>query len=740
MGILFISHSSRNNDPAIQVRDWLREQGWRDTFLDLDPEHGLAPGQRWQEELKKAGERCSAVIVLVSPEWNASRWCVTEFLLATQLGKRVFPVLIAPTPFAELPVELTAHFQMADMSRPEIEQDGLNRLRIGLRRAGLDPRDFPWPPPDEPNRPPYRGLRTLEEPDAAIFFGRDAQITKGLDALRRLRDGAPERMLVILGASGSGKSSFLRAGLLARLGRDDENFLVLPIVRPGRAALTGATGLAHALGLAVPVGPEAMAARFAALRQPVVERLGRYAEAGQQAYTARPPTLILPIDQGEELFAAEQAEGAAVCAALADALASDGNLLVIVTIRSDSFAALQAEPALAAVPRLPFDLPALPLAAFSEVIEGPGRIARPPIEIEEALTAQLVADLDQADALPLLAFTLERLVADYGADGVLELAEYRDGMGGLDGAIGRAVDATFAAAREDRRLPDDAAAIERLARSAFIPWLLRLEGADQEPKRRVALLKEIPPDARPLVAHFVDQRLLVTDTRTDGDTTVEVTHEAVLRHWRLLGRWIGEEREALAQAEAVIRAAADWRRDATDAERKDGSLLHRGARLTTAERLLQRADLAELIGPDGRAYLAACRVAENERLEGDRRQALRQQRLQRLIAVLSLVALAITAVGSYFVVSGQRSLSRQTSLFLTSVARAEAADGQFDRGMRIALAAAHGTMLEPVLSDATAIVGEIAYHSMLARRAVWPLGHGQLGRVLARRAQHRHRV
>jgi hypothetical protein len=98
MGILFISHSSKNNERALRVRDWLREQGWRDTFLDLDPEYGLAPGQRWQEELKKAGERCSAVIVLVSPEWVASRWCVTEFLLASQLGKRVFPILIAPTP------------------------------------------------------------------------------------------------------------------------------------------------------------------------------------------------------------------------------------------------------------------------------------------------------------------------------------------------------------------------------------------------------------------------------------------------------------------------------------------------------------------------------------------------------------------------------------------------------------------------------------------------------------------
>ena len=313
---------------------------------------------------------------------------------------------------------------------------------------------------------------------------------------------------------------------------------------------------------------EAIAARFAALRAPVVDRLARYAQAGQQDPVVRPPTLILPIDQGEELFAAEQAEGAAACTALVEAMAADTDLLVIVTIRSDSFAALQDETSLSAIPRLPFDLPALPLAAFKEVIEGPGRLAQPPIKVEEALTAQLVSDLDQADALPLLAFTLERLVVDYGADGVIELAEYRDDLGGLDGAIGRAVEAAFAAAREDRRLPDDAAALERLARAAFIPWLLRLEGADQAPKRRVALLRELPADARPLVEHLVDQRLLVSDTRNDGETTVEVSHEAVLRHWRLLGRWIGEEREALAQAEAVIRAAADWRRDATDAEQQ----------------------------------------------------------------------------------------------------------------------------------------------------------------------------
>jgi len=191
-----------------------------------------------------------------------------------------------------------------------------------------------------------------------------------------MRDGAPERMLVVLGASGAGESNFLRAGLLARLQRDEESFLVLPLLRPARAAISGPTGLVHALGLSGPFTAEAIAARFAALRAPVVDRLTRYAQAGRETYTARPPTLILPIDQGEELFAAEQKEAGGAFAALAAAFAADENLLAIVTIRSDSFAALQAERILAAIPRLPLDLPALSPASF-EVVEGPGRLARP---------------------------------------------------------------------------------------------------------------------------------------------------------------------------------------------------------------------------------------------------------------------------------------------------------------------------------------------------------------------------
>jgi len=78
MARLFISHSSLNNDKAIEVRDWLAENGWKDVFLDLDPERGIAAGQRWKEALQKAAWRCEVVLALVSKECLASSWCKSE--------------------------------------------------------------------------------------------------------------------------------------------------------------------------------------------------------------------------------------------------------------------------------------------------------------------------------------------------------------------------------------------------------------------------------------------------------------------------------------------------------------------------------------------------------------------------------------------------------------------------------------------------------------------------------------
>ena len=225
MSKIFISHSSANNAAALAVANWLSEAGWSEYFLDITPSRGLAPGERWQEALTSAADRCEAVLFLISPAWQASRWCLAEFLLAKQLGKTIFGVLVEATPLDALPKEMTAEWQLCDLVTgtarqsfrvsqepivPETEisfaEDGLTRLRIGLQRAGLDPASFPWPPPSDPNRAPYRGLKALEQEDAAIFFGREAAIVHGLDALRGSRERGIERLffIFILGASGAG--------------------------------------------------------------------------------------------------------------------------------------------------------------------------------------------------------------------------------------------------------------------------------------------------------------------------------------------------------------------------------------------------------------------------------------------------------------------------------------------------------------------------------------------------------
>ena len=213
----------------------------------------------------------------------------------------------------------TTAVDIADGGEPVVlDTEGLQRLLNGLRALGIGAEHFPWPPPGDPDRAPYRGWAPLEEADAAVFFGRDAQILRGLDVLRGMRTSGVESLFVILGPSGAGKSSFLRAGLLPRLRRDDRRFLPLPIVRPERAVLTGELGLAHAIHQ---LRTESGLARADAGRDQErlpdpeqVERLRGWLEEARQAARARlldvpaeqpAPTLVLPVDQAEELFNAD---------------------------------------------------------------------------------------------------------------------------------------------------------------------------------------------------------------------------------------------------------------------------------------------------------------------------------------------------------------------------------------------------------------------------------------------------
>ena len=333
--------------------------------------------------------------------------------------------------------------------------------------------------------------------------------------------------------------------------------------------------------------------------------------------TAKPPTLILPIDQGEELFIADGAEeAAAFFNLLRDLLGVDAPALTtVVAIRSDSFEQLQTVPALDGLSQQTYSLPPMPKGAYSQVIRGPAaRLigSERPLMIEDRLIEALLTDIDVGggkDALPLLAFTLERLYHEFGGDGNLKLSEY-ESFGRVRGSIEAAVEQALKAADSNPAIPQDRSARLALLRRGLIPWLAGIDADSGAPRRRVAWLTDIPPEARPLIELLVEQRLLITDVTNDtGETTIEPAHEALLRQWGLLDGWLEEDFEDLSMAEGVKRATRDWEANARDPE----WLAHTGGRLEVAERVMAREDFADLFMSNDLAYLGAARQAEEAR-------------------------------------------------------------------------------------------------------------------------------
>ena len=679
MPSIFLSHSSQDNFEAVALREWLAREGWDDVFLDLDPDRGIAAGERWERALHEQANRCEAVIFLASANWLASGWCLKEYTLARTLNKKLFAVVIDPAKsIAELPPELKGTWQAVQLmggqdgvllkaqlpgSHEEkhivFSRDGLRRLKRGLDKAGLDSKFFAWPPEGDRNRSPYRGLKPLDGVDAGIFFGRDAPIVEAADRLRGLKSAAPPRLLVILGASGAGKSSFLRAGLLPRLARDDLHFLPLPVIRPERAALYGENGFLAALEAALPDRTRAELRAAIQAGAPGVRPLLAEVVAGAAKRThaegepAKPPVVVIAIDQAEELFRPDSAEeGSAFLTLLRDLSTEDQPAIIaIFAIRSDAYDALEHAKPFEGLPQSTLPLLPMPRNAYKDVIEGPARRyveAGAKLGIEPQLTQRLLDDLDKgggSDALPLLAFTLEQLFLEYRRAGILRRTDY-EAFGGLRGAIDAAVARAFARADADPRIPRDRVARGMLLRRGLIPWLAGIDPDTKSPRRNIARRSDVPPEAGPLIDLLIEERLLATDSVAVKDAqtgeesrvvTLEPAHEALLRQWALLDGWLQEDFAVLAALEAVKRAARDW--DANG--RSEAWLAHQGQRLSEAQALDARPDIAARLDPTDRAYLAQCRAREETaRAEAEARRREREEEQARRLADAEALAAA----------------------------------------------------------------------------------------------------
>ena len=772
MSRIFISHSSVNNAAALALASWLETKGWSDYFLDIDDSRGIAPGERWMAALAGAVDRCEAVIFLVSPAWRDSKYCFAEFFQAKNLGKRIFGVIVEPIPLSQLPEQMTAEWQVCDLTDagdpvsftvarlPFVRETvvsfpraGLEALARGLQKAGLDASTFVWPPEGEPDRSPYPGLRALEEVDAAVFFGREASIVRAIDQMRLVRERDVEQLFVVLGASGAGKSSFLRAGLLPRLMRDSEHFIVLPPIRPERAAISGSQGLLNSLKGALAAAGQPMShaqvrAELASIGLAgVLRRIEPAVQRADHAQRLAEPTLIVPVDQAEELFASDGQDEAQQFLAYIDALrkhlsptespAAGGRrlrVLFVLTIRSDSLPKLQAQAALQAMSPVLFSLPAMPMSEFKAVIEGPAKRHSEtvkPLVIAPQLTEQLVVDAQGADALPLLALTLEWLYREFtNAQGTRVGYDEYQRLGGVRGVIGMAVERAFERPGSEPAIPAQRQEQERLLQQTF-PYIATVDPDTGDWKRRVALreaMRKKLPQSDALVSRLIEQRLLLADSRRMADgaepvEVVEVAHEALLRQWDTLERWLRELAAVLSASESIRRSANDWHRS----NRDEALLVHTAHRLQSAEAVFSDERLEGRFEPVDGEYLAACRQRDRRELqerEDQLRRIAEQQSaraaLQRRVTWgLSTAALLVLGL-LVWIVMQTREVSLQTSLVLTGAAEAAADQKRFDQSLRLGVLAARASWLRPAHATAPPVLSRAADASTL--RALF-IGH-----------------
>jgi hypothetical protein len=596
---------------------------------------------------------------------------------------------------SQLPPELTGVWQIVDLAGGQdlrlfavqppgsheerhvgFSRAGLLRLKRGLDKAGLDPRFFAWPPEREANRAPYRGLKPLEAADAGIFFGRDAPIVEAIDRLRGLGAGASPRLFVILGASGAGKSSFLRAGLLPRLARDDVHFLPLSPIRPEGAAIAGENGFLNALAASMPMRTRAelraaVQSGAEALRSLLAEFVAATMTqrvAGEES--ERPPAIVIAVDQAEELFRAEgREENDALLATLGGLAAfADPAVIVIFAIRSDAYDALEHAKQLEGLRQVALPLLPMPRGAYVEVIEGPARRLEQSggkLAVDPRLTERLLADIESgggSDALPLLAFTLEQLYLVYHQNSALSLADYV-AFGGLKGAIDAAVSRALRRADADPRIPKDRDARLSLLHRGFIPWLAGVDPESRSPRRNIARRSDIPTESAPLIDLLIEERLLSIDTRVDHDasgqeirtSTIEPAHEALLRQWGILEGWLVEDFGILVTLEALKRSVRDW-----DANARDPAWLsHREGRLAEAHSLLQQDQVARRLDPLDLNYMREC--AQRERQDAAQKHRTRRQRLTLLaaLAVLGLI-LALASPRIYAKLIEERAIAGES--------------------------------------------------------------------------------
>lgn len=487
--------------------------------------------------------------------------------------------------------------------------------------------------PDEPSTPvrtvilniaavaqknPYKGLRAFQEADAVDFHGREALVSRLVTRLRG--QGEPSRLLALIGPSGSGKSSLVRAGLLPALRRGavpGSSKWFFATMTPGTSPLTE---FEQSIGRIAIEQPQGLANILREEPERVMRLLERLLAPGVE--------FALFVDQFEEVFSlTPDDEERNAFLHLLVALARSTRARVILTLRADFYDRPLLHPVFGDLLRDCTEV-VLPL----NVAEMEAAIVKPAerlgVAFEPGLTARIIQDVrQQSGALPLLQYVLYELFENRAGE-TLTLRGY-EVEGGAFGALARRAEAVY----------ND---LEEAARGLVQRLFLRLVvvGETSDDTRRRANQSELlaaHPDRKLIestIEAFGRHRLLTFDRNSvTREPTIEIAHEALIQHWSRLRNWIDGNRALLRLRQQLRMSADEWENGG-----RDRGYLARGGRLASFESVAN----AEAFSLDERerSFLEAS-LAERQR---ENRQAQRRLALLGVIAAAAMGAAIIAIV------------------------------------------------------------------------------------------------
>ena len=610
--LLFLSHAGDEAVAAREIARRLRKAGLG-VWLDIEE---LKPGDRWMESLEVAITQADAFAVYVGRA-GVAHWVDREVRLALDRNTRdasfrVIPVLGPGADPRSLPPFLRQH-QWLDLRAAEAV-DLQKLVDVILQQPSVGASLLP------PEQPPFRGLLSFDVEHALLFFGRDREVEELLECL------ADERFLAVVGDSGSGKSSLVRAGLLPALhrgrfhdGASGAEPWRVAIFRPGDDPF-------REMGNAMPDLDSglSMAERLDVLdscRRRLREDTGGLYDC-VVALVPRTAQTLLVIDQFEELFTAgckpEEQRRFVDSLLWATAGVGDHSIHVVITLRADFYSRCWEHPELPKrIARNQYAVRRMDQEHLREAIERPLALAG--ARLEAGLLDTLLSEVgDEPGNLPLLEHALLQLW-ERRVGAVLTHDVYKH-IGRLSGALNRQADQVLAGLGTEhdvRRL------FTRLVRVGRPPE------TSADTRARVYIDELDPSLQRISEALAAPEARLVVRTRdpSSGRETVELAHEALIRGWRRLDSWLNDDREFLFWRQRLSAAHHDWKERAREAEG-----LLRGSALNEAERWIE-ARGSELSDGESRFVL--------ESRSASRRARSRRQALQ-ISAIGAVVAFAAT--------------------------------------------------------------------------------------------------